>query len=482
MEIQLYNSKLLRDDGAGLVTSSQFFKNGVPDPDGLFSPIIFGETPDDKEKRIARIDLMDEFIHPLIYMRVYQRSFRKIDSLIAGNEKFSVVNGKLVPDPNGQTGMKFFISVMDKLDLFYGKSDNEEMSSIITKELRASMRNLDVHDIVITSCAVTPLAFRDFSTLEQDMSAIDEVNNLYRNLIRLVDYHQTNKDQFLFDVNTSKFKIQMALNTIFEYFEGRTFKKFGAQNMLVLARNIDYSARLVISAAEFNPNNYSKNWVRMDTAGVPLSAVAGTGILYAINGSKRVIEAIYNDRGFEDEEGEQLPLETLLTEYFNNEVISDMIDKYIWSWGERLSHVMVPNKDGTPSSKPVTFTMNGKRKELTLLEFIYMITYQNIEKENICVTVRRYPIQGAFSLISLKTHILTIDDVVPVSFGGIDYTHFPNTAPMEKQLEVTRTKGALNKHKAFVAAKVASLYAETLVMSNLLMKGFNMDRVVPSVS
>ena len=98
MEIQLYNAKLLREDGAKQVTSSQFFKNGVPDPDGLFSPIIFGENPEDKEKKLAFIDLMDEFIHPLIYMRVYQRSFRKIDSLIAGNEKFSVVNGKLVPD------------------------------------------------------------------------------------------------------------------------------------------------------------------------------------------------------------------------------------------------------------------------------------------------------------------------------------------------------------------------------------------------
>ncbi len=60
-------------------------------------------------------------------------------------------------------------------------------------------------------------------------------------------------------------------------------------------------------------------------------------------------------------------------------------------------------------------------------------------------------------------------------YGGIDYKYFPNIALMEKELEVTRSKNTDNRHKAFTASRVASLYAETLVMSNLLKEGFNFD-------
>ena len=40
------------------------------------------------------------------------------------------------------------------------------------------------------------------------------------------------------------------------------------------------------------------NWVRFDTAGVPLSAVAANGILFALHHSEKVIEDLYNSGGF----------------------------------------------------------------------------------------------------------------------------------------------------------------------------------------
>lgn len=474
MKINLYSNKLLREDNALEVKSSNFFKNGVPDPEGLFSPIIFGTTPEEKEHKIGFIDLKSPFIHPLFYMRIGQRTFRKIDSLIQGTEKFSVVKGKLVPDPNGNTGLKWFISVLPSLDMFTGDNVNEG-SSMLTKELRGAMKSLTLDDVLMWKYAVTPLAFRDFSTLDMNASAVDEANNLYRDLIRLVSYQQENKNNALFDINMMNYKIQMKANAIFDYFEGRTFKKYGAQNMLVLARNIDYSARLVISAVKHDPNTYGSNWVKMDTCGAPLSAVAGTCILYALNAAPKIIERIYNSNGFANAKGEQPSLEDLKNEYFNNEKVAEIIDTYIWSWGERLNYIKKPNSD-----EPVTFTYKdhtGKEftKNLTMTEFVYMLVYENIEVNQICAPIRRYPIQGAFSIISLKIHIMTIDEVKKIEFGGCEYPYFPDTGKYEKQIEKSKDINVDKRQRAIIASKISSKYDETLILSNLLMDGYNMD-------
>lgn len=480
MKIKLYSNKDIRDEGALQVTSSNFFKNNIPDPEGLFSPIIFGITPDEKVKKVGRIDIKRKLIHPLVYTRIFERSFRNINSLIRGDEKFSVVGGKLVSDPeNGKTGMDFFISVMDELNLYNGIENEED--SLITKKLKESMKNLTKDDILINQWVVTPLAYRDVSTLDIDLSAIDESNNLYRDLISLSDYYESAKNQPLVNLDAITYKLQMKINGIFEYFEGMTFKKYGIQNKLVLARNIDYSSRLVISAAKFDANNYGTNWVRFDTAGVPLSAVAANGILFALHHSEKVIEDLYNSGGFENGD-KTIPLEVLKRDYFNREIVSDMIDHYCSSWGERLNYVNIPETD-----TPITFKYNNPdgsivEKPLTLLEFVYMLVYVPIEVGQRCVMCRRYPIQGAFSIISLKTHVLSINKVHPISFMGQEFPYFPDSADMEKELKESKNTSLDNTSRAMKAGHLTTMYDETLVLSNLLMEGYNMDRVVPFVS
>ena len=52
MQVLFLNDRDFRDFESSEVTSSAFFnKAGVEDPNGIFSPSIFGETPEDKEKR-----------------------------------------------------------------------------------------------------------------------------------------------------------------------------------------------------------------------------------------------------------------------------------------------------------------------------------------------------------------------------------------------------------------------------------------------
>ena len=260
-----------------------------------------------------------------------------------------------------------------------------------------------------------------------------------------------------------------------------TFKKYGIQNKLVLARNIDYSSRLVISAAKFDADNYGTNWIRFDTAGVPLSAVAANGILFALHHSEKVIEDLYNSGGFENGD-KTIPLEILKRDYFNREIVSDMIDHYCSSWGERLNYINIPETE-----TPIMFKHNNPdgstvEKPLTLLEFVYMLVYVPVEVGQRCVMCRRYPIQGAFSIISLKTHVLSINKVHPISFMGQEFPYFPDSADMEKELKESKNTSLDNTSRAMKAGQLTTMYDETLVLSNLLMEGYNMDRVVPLVS
>lgn len=82
MKIKLYSNKDIREAGALQVTSSNYFKNNIPDPEGLFSPIIYGVTPEEKIQKVGFIDMGRKLLHPLVAIRVFERSFRKIDSLI----------------------------------------------------------------------------------------------------------------------------------------------------------------------------------------------------------------------------------------------------------------------------------------------------------------------------------------------------------------------------------------------------------------
>ena len=104
----------------------------------MFSPSIFGVLPEEKETRVGFVDLKEKFIHPLILARIFQRSMRKIDSILKGTEKFIVDNGKLVPDENGKTGIRWFYSIVDQLDIFHGVENDTD--SLTTIKLKKTMK------------------------------------------------------------------------------------------------------------------------------------------------------------------------------------------------------------------------------------------------------------------------------------------------------------------------------------------------------
>lgn len=476
LQVLFLENKDFRDMGAMEVTSSAFFKNGIEDPEGVFSPSIFGILPEEKETRVGFVDLKEKFIHPLILARIFQRSMRKIDNILKGTEKFIVDNGKLVPDENGKTGIRWFYSIVDQLDIFHGVENDTD--SLTTIKLKKTMKKLTKEDIFVSRWLICPLAYRDISSVNVEITAIDELNILYQELISKVQYFEMRKSDPLIDLNPILYSIQMKLLDIFEYAEAQTFKKYGIQNKGVIARNTDYASRLIISAPKFDHNNFGNNWLDIHTAGVPLSSVASNCILFALHNSTKVISDLYETGGFEYK-GESMPLDELLTHHFNKEHITELIDVYCGSWGERLNTIFIPETE-----EPIKFKYKDKNgvekvKPLTLIEFVYLLVYEPVEINEMHTMLTRYPAQGAFSVISLKIHILTVNKTMFVDFNGMQSNYFPDIAYMLEELNLSLNKNASNEERIIAASHLSKEYCETMIISNLLIEGFGADRIVP---
>ena len=99
------------------VTSTNLFlANGSPDPNGLVSQRIFGVSTLDRQTLFGYISLNGKFMHPVIYKRIFKRSFRKIDGIIAGTDYYNITDkGELVSDPSGYTGLEWLYKNFEKM-------------------------------------------------------------------------------------------------------------------------------------------------------------------------------------------------------------------------------------------------------------------------------------------------------------------------------------------------------------------------------
>ena len=107
-------------------------RGGVPTSDGLLSTEIFGVTPKERKSTYAYIDLQSYFLQPLVYKQI-KRLDRRIDSIIAGTEKYTIKNGDIVEDPNGSTGLDWLYQNWEKIKW---KRNNTKLKQIYARKYR----------------------------------------------------------------------------------------------------------------------------------------------------------------------------------------------------------------------------------------------------------------------------------------------------------------------------------------------------------
>ena len=112
-------NKFIKVNKLKIITNPVYFdRTGIPTPDGLLSNEIFGVTSNDRTEIFAYIELAGEsFLHPLAY-KTWCRLDSNVKMCVFELDTFRLdkETGKLVPDPNGGTGLKFLKKIIKEVD------------------------------------------------------------------------------------------------------------------------------------------------------------------------------------------------------------------------------------------------------------------------------------------------------------------------------------------------------------------------------
>lgn len=213
-------------------------------PDGLFSTEIFGKVGDvRRNQNFGVIDLGIGIFHPVYYKAL--TDMKELYGGIISGKEYAVFDPQLKDfvksDPvHGETGFKFFIDYMDKLQ--FAERDSAKRSFNI--KLVEKHRKQPLFDKLV----VLPAGLRDYVVDENGKPSEDEINGFYRRVIGISNIIQNvaagSNEEYL---NQMRFNLQSTVNTIYDYIkailEGKS--KFVQQKWI--GRNIDNSTRNVIT-------------------------------------------------------------------------------------------------------------------------------------------------------------------------------------------------------------------------------------------
>ena len=258
--------KFIKDKQAKPVTSEKtLIKKPLgwePDPNGLYSPHIFGIRSNDKLNKYGYINLKTAVLHPLIY-----KNLKKIGSIfekVAKKEKYVVLqNGELqeTTESLGKTGLDFLIENWNKINFDKYK---KETNTAFIEFLKKIKENL----IFDKKIPVIPIIYRPYGTKNGRIEE-DEITSKYKNILFELNKHniasiKNSSDaenlvndnglellNNLFDQASRRSKtdkIQYYVNSLYNYFISKLEKKEGFFRNTFIGKRIDNVARMVANA------------------------------------------------------------------------------------------------------------------------------------------------------------------------------------------------------------------------------------------
>lgn len=446
-------------------------RGGVPTSDGLLSTEIFGVTPKERKSTYAYIDLQSYFLQPLVYKQI-KRLDRRIDSIIAGTEKYTIKNGDIVEDPNGSTGLDWLYQNWEKIKWKRNKSN-------IRNERIDLLEGYKKNELFTRYFIVIPAFYRDINLqkIESGRPSIHEINSgsdqtngsSYSKLLRLTSTIRMG-GSFAFALNNTKFQIQMCMVDIYNYFKSRIEKKYGIIKKGLLGKSVDYGSRLVISAPHINAETYDDMIVDFEHVGVPLSKCISNATPFVIgwlsNFFRNELEAAGKKYPIIDNKGNITYEEVVNPEaYYNDEYLEKLMKKFIYSYSERFDRIEIPTKSGKPcymifKGRTPEAIKSGKAPKLggigdrymTITDLFYLCAADIYQNKNVIVT--RYPISTFQSLFSSKARPLSTIKTCRMTINDKTYNYYP----------------VIEEGK-----DPSTLFIEVLMMSNTLLKTLGAD-------
>ena len=445
------------------VTNPVFFeKSNVPTTDGLLSNQIFGIVKADRANTFAYIDLIDYFLHPLVY-KIWAKMDSRIRDIVHGTKTFRIdSNGQFVEDPNGKTGLKFLKDNINNIKISSTDSQLRERNIKFLKE------NKD--KLFLKKWIVIPAFYRDVNTSET-YKGVGEINKFYSSLLMGTRSLRETRDYGFDASNMINGRIQETLLNIYDFIskEPNIYGKRGIIRRSVMSKTSDYGARLVISAPKLRVERLEDLEADLDYTVVPLHACCVAFFPYIIFNIRRFFENEFMGRTtYQTIEGEEVELNEPLI-YFSDERIKAELDRYRKGFSNRFVPVEVPviykGKERFIRMRFKGRFYKGKfadndetgiiDRDLTWCDLFYRAAVEATQDKHIMIT--RFPIDTYYNIFPSKVRVASTKETESVIINDKVYERYPKI------------------RQELIGSDTSNLFVDTLQMTNLHLESIGAD-------
>lgn len=418
--------KFIRVNNLQEVTNPVYIEKNSFTRDGVLSNEIFGVSQYDRRNRFAYIDLHGHYMYPLAAVKLAAYDRQLSDVLNARGRYKLTKEGTLIEDPEGESGPEFLYRI-------WGKVKVKEKTTETTKEVQKFFEK-PRDELFMTTFPVIPAFYRDINVSESSASKSSNIlNSKYSNIISYTQSLNQYTDAFGRMTHLTQARVQALLVDIYQELMIHTVKgqpsKFGMLRRSLAGKNLPYTARLVITAANLNKESLNQVQVKFGYATIPLAYICSLFMPFMIHELKSYFEAefiqggkypIVTDDGKKDY--------TTFTESYDENYITGMLNKFINSPSTRFDKVMTPpdingkryymridgrfNKDNTTFERDATYT-----------DILYIIAQRVTADKHVYIT--RYPIDNPNGQSPYRIIVSTTNETVPVTIGDTVYEHYP---------------------------------------------------------
>lgn len=436
-EIDIANfNEIIKVNKLEEIKNSSYLINNQPTEDGLFSYQIFGKPGSTKRKfQWAYIDLQKKFLHPLVYDALYKTD-RKLPDLIKGEvfAKLDTETGELkyVDSANESqagvfTGIQGFYENFKKMKFRRGDSKGRH-------DNLAFIRSLDIDQIFIDKFLVIPPFYRDIDLSAGNTMSTDEVSDIYKKVISLSKQFDKNSSSLIFVGYNTEWAIQDSLNELYAMLTKKNSKKNGYIRKSLLGKNVDYSARGVISSAKMATNTSADQLVHFGEIGVPLHMILTSFLPFVMFQLQNRFFSSYRDGSlviYNANSDKLDKIDEISIEEFSSKNFEKLINIYARSKEDRLNKLYIKNSKGEeipfipfPDLHKGTSNKDSKRARDrnivpgTITDLLFHAARFAIEDKYVYMT--RYPIEDYLNITPVKPVIVTTRNTIELGLNITD--------------------------------------------------------------
>lgn len=432
-----------------------FSRNNVPTEKGLLSNEIFGITKDDRTTIFAYINLAGEtFMHPLGY-----KIWCKLDSNVkmcmyeADTFTYDKESGKLKPDPDGESGIKYLQKIIKEVNF---KKTASKKRNIKIDFLENYRDKLFMKDFV-----VIPAGYRDINTDSDRRVGVGEINKLYNAIIRDARALKESDDYGLSLNGSLRGRIQDTIVAIYDWFvfgryQGVDAQASGLSRKLGLIRragmkkSFDWGSRLVICTQNLRKENMEDIEIDLDTIGLPLAAICANFFPYMLYWVRKWFENNFSDVGGIQvyHKNKTVGIETIVDwqSVYSDERIKKELDRFMHGMSNRFIPIPVPvtlkrgdspgllqfTGRNVPSKQVADEIFEGKvdrnkypimDRPLTWCDLFYRAAV-DITKDKMTL-ITRFPMDSYWNQFPAKIKIISTIETEPMIINDTFYKEYP---------------------------------------------------------